>query len=220
MVEDKPTLAYWAFRGIGNSCRLALAATGVEVDEKRYESEDLWRNTDKPALDTLLPNLPYLKIGGVVITEHDSIIRIAAYKYKKELLGKNIQENALVEQYFNTLVKLNLPFRVLPFRQPPPTEDELKASVEKFRTAFTACNKRLATNKWIASEDISIADIYLWELVQAVKVHYAPFLDEFDNIKRMEGDFVQQQWYINGVANGRFVEKPMYPPGKASVNNV
>ena len=45
MVEEKPILAYWNGRGIGNNCRLTFAAAGVDFEDKHYnfdENKEEW----------------------------------------------------------------------------------------------------------------------------------------------------------------------------------
>ena len=220
MVDQKPLFGYWAARGLGNSQRLILAATGQEFEEKRYTDGAEWSEKDKPALESDLANLPYLTFDGITVTEHDSICRVAAFRYKKSLLGKNAKEMALVENYFTALTKVNPKFRGAAFKRPAATDDERKEGVEVVRSIVTVVNKRLGEGKWIASEDISIADIYFWEMVEALKVHWAPFLEEFANLARFQEDFDKEEWFVNFKASGNFLEKPMYPPAMATLNNV
>lgn len=47
----------------------------------------------------VLPNLPYLEDGDIRISEHDAILRYIARKYKPELLGKTLEDYALVENF-------------------------------------------------------------------------------------------------------------------------
>ena len=101
MVDAKPKFGYWGIRGLGNPGRLTLTAAGVDFEDVRYAGREKWFEEDKKNLDHEAPNLPYITFEGVTITEHDSIVRAVAYKYNKALLGKTVQEMALVENYFN-----------------------------------------------------------------------------------------------------------------------
>ena len=88
--------------------RYLVEAIGVPYTEKIYtitQFEDYFVR-DKPNLKTPLPNLPYLVDGDLTITEHDAILRYVARKYKPELLGKDLRDEALHENYLAYFTKV------------------------------------------------------------------------------------------------------------------
>ena len=92
-------LYYWDIRGLAAYIQLALEAAGVKYEYHPYTeaTEEDWFKRDKPALQMTLPNLPYLKDGALLISEHDSIFKYVLRKYKPELLGKTVEEQAIVD---------------------------------------------------------------------------------------------------------------------------
>jgi len=69
-MEHKVVLGYWGLRGLGEQLRHILNFCGIEFEDKRYMSRETWA-VDKAELSklTAFPNLPYLKIGDMVLTE-------------------------------------------------------------------------------------------------------------------------------------------------------
>mgnify|MGYP000243350717 CR=1 FL=1 len=220
MVDAKPHLGYWGVRGLGNAPRLVLTATGVDFEDTRYASREAWFDGDKKTLDHEAPNLPYLTFDGVTVVEHDSICRIAAFRYKKDLLGSGAKEMALVENYFTMLTKANPKFRGTAFKQPAATADEHKEALETIKATVAAIDRRLGKGKWIASENVSIADIYFWEMLKAMELHHAEWTSQFENFARFSADFEAQDWFVAGKEAGKFIIVPFYPPGVATINNL
>ena len=48
----QPVLGYWSFRGLGNTCRLTLAAAKVDYEPKTYDfaTKEEWFEQAKPEL--------------------------------------------------------------------------------------------------------------------------------------------------------------------------
>ena len=219
MVDTKAEHGYWGIRGLGAMSRLTAAAAGADINDVKLTDQQKWKEEQKKELDTHLPNLPYLKVDGVVITEHDAIVRYIATKWKPELLGATPAEKALVEQYFTALVKCNGKFRSLHFKKDPvATEEELEKSVEEHATLLDAINKRLADHKWIVSENVSIVDIYFHEVHLGLTVSSKAAVEKREHFKRWLADFEKEQWYVDYVASGNWIEKPLYPPAFAALN--
>ena len=98
-MSDKITFGYWGFRGYGQVCRLLLAYTGANWEDVKYVDNDQWFEKDKKNLGLDFPNLPYLIDGDFKITESRAVnLYIILRSDKKELLGKNIKDQAVVEE--------------------------------------------------------------------------------------------------------------------------
>ena len=136
---------------------------------------------------------------GITISENDAICRVVCQKWRPELLGKTEEEKALIENYFCALVKACPVFREPVFNPakglPPVEQRELTAVLEQVRVVFDAIEKRLATRKWIASEECSLVDIYFWEVHQAVKLHSQEFAAQFQHFRAFDERFEQQEWF-------------------------
>ena len=110
---QKPHLYYWKIRGLGALVNLAFEAAGVKYEQTQYtpETAQQWFGADKPGLKATLPNLPFLRDGAVGISEHESIFRHVLRKYKPELLGRNVDEQAEVDQFITFWAKTNSKIR-------------------------------------------------------------------------------------------------------------
>ena len=98
MVDNKILLSYWGgIRGSAQPARYVLEYAQIPYEQTLYTNDDDWFVRDKSSLSTLLPNLPYIKDGDLILTEHDAIVRYLARKFKPELLGSNDAEFGLAE---------------------------------------------------------------------------------------------------------------------------
>jgi glutathione S-transferase len=93
-MAEKPTFGYWGVRGRGASIRLLLAHLSVDYENIAYSDPEVWFGTDKPALQTAFPNLPYWKDGDVVMSETLAILAQICRKYKPDYLGRTLKEQA------------------------------------------------------------------------------------------------------------------------------
>ena len=118
MVEtaaEKPTLGYWAIRGMGAQCMYLLAYCEVDYSLKEYVANfedgkrDLggWKE-DKYNLGIGFPNLPYFIDGDVKIAETMPLMRYICKKYKPELLGTNLKEESEMDMLSAVVHSLKL----------------------------------------------------------------------------------------------------------------
>lgn len=93
---------------------MAFFAAGKDFDLIEYTAETAgdWFGRVKPALTMTLPNLPYLKDGSLSLSEHDSIFKHVLRKYKPELLGTTIDEQAEIDQFITFWAKTNINIRM------------------------------------------------------------------------------------------------------------
>ena len=103
MVADKPTLGYWAIRGLASQIRYELVYLGVDYAEDIYEQGDApdfdrscWLDK-KDTLGLQFPNLPYYLDGEMRMTETNAIMKYIASKYGTQLLGTTPAQIAQVE---------------------------------------------------------------------------------------------------------------------------
>ena len=104
MVEiTKPTLGYWAIRGLASQIRYQLVYLGVDYQEDIYTQGDApefsracWTDK-KETLGLTFPNLPYYIDGEMRLTETLAIMKYICNIYGPELLGKDPEQQAKVE---------------------------------------------------------------------------------------------------------------------------
>ena len=92
-------LGYWGIRGLAQVPRFLLHYSGVEFENSTYTQGERWFKDDKQNLGLHFPNLPYLVDDGYNISESGAIQRYICSKWKPELLGKNVQDNARLESF-------------------------------------------------------------------------------------------------------------------------
>lgn len=97
--KDKLILGYWGFQGRPQATRFLLAYHNIDWEDKFYTDPQEWFGTDKPALNTNFPNLPYIKDGDTVVTETVAVLQYAASKTgNKDLFGKNDVDSVKITQ--------------------------------------------------------------------------------------------------------------------------
>lgn len=134
--SSKPHLFYWNVRGLGSLLIMAFEATGVDFDLTEYtaQDEDAWFARDKPALaDMTLPNLPYLKDGKVLISEHDAIFRHIMRKYNPALLGgADNDAQAEVDQFITFWMKTNMEIREFCYTAKDTSPEDRQAQLDRY----------------------------------------------------------------------------------------
>ena len=89
----KPTLGYWAIRGLASQIRYQMVYLGVDYAEDTFEQggpPDFDRSKwllQKDNLGLTFPNLPYFIDGETRLTDVGAIMKFIANKYGPHLLG-------------------------------------------------------------------------------------------------------------------------------------
>lgn len=103
LVKTKPFLGYWPIRGRAASIRYLFGYLGVDIIQQVYEqgpapdfSKAAWFD-QKFNLGLDFPNLPFLIDGDVKLTESKAILKYAARKWDKKLLGRDEVEVGTAE---------------------------------------------------------------------------------------------------------------------------
>ena len=100
--KDKLIIGYWGVQGRAHPVRLLLAYHNIDWEDKMYTDPQEWFGTDKPALKSDFPNLPYIKDGDTVITENVAVLQYAALKTgNKDLFGKNEVDTVKITQLYS-----------------------------------------------------------------------------------------------------------------------
>jgi len=130
MAETSLTLGYWGISGIVQPARYIFEYFKVPYTDKKYAERAEWFDTDKPALKTPFPNLPYIKDGDVVITESIAVVQYAALKAHADLRGKTDLDKVYISQVYG--VVNDLKEKLLPLAFNPEFE---KVKGEKLKEA-------------------------------------------------------------------------------------
>ena len=217
MVENKIHLFYWAgIRGAAQPLRYALEFASIAYEQTLYSNDEDWFKRDKPTLPMLLPNLPYIKDGDVLMSEHDALVRYVARKFKPELLGANDADNALVENIFGFWTKTYGQIVTLSYT-PDVSEEQREAFLKKFENQLNKLDTHLSTNKFYAGDSVTIADLYGLHAYGALTLIHPATTDELVNLNRHRQELESQEWYVNFKNSDRFSDQ--FNGDEASINN-
>jgi glutathione S-transferase len=175
-MSSKPVLGYWRIRGLGQPIRLLLAYLQVDYDEKLYDERDDWL-ADKEKLGLDFPNLPYWKDGKKDVTESRAIMKYLCRIYKPELLGKTVEaqtdidavDNMVYDIFYSGIVPVIYQF----------TEELHKQYKQNEPLKLGYLNKFLKDKQWVAGNDLTYVDFFLYEVLRDLRVYDAKCLDAF-----------------------------------------
>jgi len=157
-----------------------------------YEREDYGRqfnNTQTPDYLKLNPNakVPTLVDGGLVIWESNTILRYIAAKAKSPLYPGDPGKRSQVERWMDwQLASLNNPYLAM-FREAKLEPAKRSADFDTQRKDLGAQLAILdrSMGKWVAGEEMSIADICLAPIVYRC-LRFGVDLPELANVKRWD----------------------------------
>ena len=196
---SKPILYYWNIRGLGSYVCMAFFAAGKDFELKEYtaSTEDHWYGREKPTLTMTLPNLPYLRDGSLEISEHDSIFRHVLRKYKPELLGTTLDEQAEVDQFIGFWSKTNVNIRNWCYSDAAKdaTDSIRKAKLDEFKYQFERIDERLGKSKFTVGDKITGADIFIYDTFLCMAVVHNETAHTYANIHRVVKDIENSDWY-------------------------
>lgn len=165
-MPEKIILGYWNLRGLAHVSRLLLTYTGLDWEDIRYNRDtekQNWFNKDKQALGIPLANLPYLIDGDFKVTESRAInLYIVLRSGKKELLGKDIKDQARVESVIGVVTDIKNLFR--PLIVNPESKDSLPTVLEKAEPKLKQLDEFYG-KKDFALGYLTLADFYFTELI-------------------------------------------------------
>jgi len=171
MATKQLILGYWAIRGRAGVLRNLLDYCQVPFENYVYEEKEEWFKVDKEQLDFKYPNIPYIIDNGKMITETLALLHYIPIKGgKKELLGFHDDRHSDILESIGVGIDLRYELRKL-----VATKGDFEAEKEAFftsddskgRTKLHQFDRVLKDREWLV-KDISIADFYLFELVDLI----------------------------------------------------
>lgn len=173
--QGKIVVGYHNIRGIAHALRAMLVFKGVSFEDRRFNSWDDWMQV-KPTLNTAFPNLPYLEHPALpfTLTESKAILEFLAKELN--LHGNSSAEGALIDNVIFVTEDVRSHFVSACYGTSaeawPKKAEELRAWLPG---ALASLEKHAAArkSKWIASESVSAADFFLFEVL-ATLFKFAP----------------------------------------------
>lgn len=175
--QPRFTLGYWKIRGLAQTARLMFEFTRTTYSEELYEqgegpeySRKMWLDAKQLMKeDNPLINLPYLRDSELVrpLTESKAILQHLARVL--DLYGTTEQERCDIDNVVFHVSDVNAAFVRLCYNK----------SFERGRSAFTASLPSMLQpietwlaarggSAWIASEHLSVADLYVYEVLECL----------------------------------------------------
>ncbi|CDW74536.1 glutathione s-n-terminal domain containing protein [Stylonychia lemnae] len=216
-MESKVVLVYWGgLRGAAQIPRLALEYAGVSYDQSLYTNDEDWFKRDKPTLPMVLPNLPYLKDGDLLISEHDAILRYVARKYKPELSGKTIEDFALVENYLCFWTKIYIEAVNLCYT-PDVTEERRVEFFKKHEEKFQRLDKALEGKDHFVGDYTTNADLYFYHIASVLMCIHKDTVEKYQNLVNLFWSLDKHEWLQNFQKSDRWIHQ--LNGDEASINN-
>ena len=176
-----------------------------------------WFQKDKPAAKHPLANLPLLTDGDIQVTEHDAVVRYIAKRFRPDLFGYSDAEYALVESFFCMLTKLR--GKINDFANVQGATEESRAEfVTKNKGDLLRLEPYAAGKKFLVGEHLTIADIYLYEVITILKFVSESSVSDLKNLVHLAAHFETQEWFRKYKASGKWLERTYFGP-RAAFNN-
>ncbi|KAJ6220574.1 hypothetical protein RDWZM_006386 [Blomia tropicalis] len=176
-MSSKPVLAYFNGRARGEPPRLLLRYIGIDFEDKRYSFDHKTRTSawfeEKSKLGLDFPKLPYYIDGEVKLTQSLAILRYLARKHKLDG-ATEMEKNriAMLEQQSTTYGRGEREFE------------------KKLQTDLALLDKFLGSNRYVAGENISYVDFWLYEYLHNIRstewVNKSETLDKCSNLTKFE----------------------------------
>lgn len=205
------TIGYWGIRGLGQIPRLLASYTGVKFTEKQYKAPEAWFGADKDSLGLPFPNLPYLIQGDFKLTESSAINHyLVAIGNKPELLGKTIEDQAVVTEILGVLGDILTPTVQLCFNEKFNDEKE-KVFNEKIKTKATNIYNFVKGKEW-ALGYLTLVDFKLAEAVEYLQGIWPEHVKEFPDLVSLRERFNELPEIKAYYARPDAIKGPFLPP--------
>lgn len=164
----------------------------------------------KPEFLKLHPagKIPVIDDDGFVLFESNAIIRYLAEKNKSPLYPKDLKERAVVDQWIDfgshhvgqAMSKVVYNRLFAPMRKVPVDEQSLKDGLGFLDRFLPIIDNQLGKNKFLAGNQLSLADINLLALLDPAEVA-AIDLSKYKNIVRWRGGLKKEGFYTKCYAS-------------------
>ena len=173
--DGRPTIGYWRIRGLAAPIKYQLAYSLVEFDEETYEQGDgpdfsraAWLDV-KNALGLEFPNLPYLKVDGMSLTESGAIHRFCAHKWRRELLFlENAESFAKSEMVWGVVSDLKAAITSRSYRGDGNKKNLSDFALPGLESLYKQVGEKGENYLIGSAEDLCCADFAFVELIEYV----------------------------------------------------
>jgi len=159
-----PKLTYFPARGRAELIRLALVQAGVHWEEETCNQDSLAKLKENGIL--AFNQVPLYQEGDFHLVQSLSIARYVASSHN--LRGKDVHEAALIDQFVDGIEELLN--KLAPSVFPKINEEGIKKFQSEIAPQwfgyFERALDKSSSSGWLVGNQVSLADIYLFELVE------------------------------------------------------
>ena len=177
----------------------------------------------KPEFLKLHPagKIPVIDDDGFVLFESNAIIRYLAEKNKSPLYPKDLKERVLVDQWIEfgshhvgqAMSKVVFNRLFAPMRKVPVDEQSLKDGLGFLDRFLPIIDNQLAKNKFLAGNQLSLADINLLAILDPVEVAKID-LSKYKNIVKWRSGLKKEEFYTRCYASYEEALNKLRSPSK------
>lgn len=208
-------LGYWGIRGRAHVPRLLLAYTKTQWEEVAYTDPAQWFGNDKLNLGLDFPNLPYLIDGDLKISESDAIARyIVARAGSQELLGKNIQDAAKVDEVIGVFGDLRMNIAKLFFD--PDYQAKLKETFETAKPKLELFQKFVGEKQWTLGY-LTLVDFIVAENSHYLEKVYPEEFKSYPALQRIRDNIENLPEVKEYYSKPNAIKGPFLPPQRTSI---
>lgn len=197
------------------SIRWLLTVAGVEFEEKFFSTKEEFQKLVDSG-DLLFHQVPLIEMDGMKMVQTKAILNYIAGKYN--LYGKDLKERLMIDTYAEGARDIMDMIMGLPFTPPEKKPSQLKNLETKAKVrSLPAYEKALSSSQYLVGNQLSCADVSLFEAALMLEELFPTILSTFPNIqafqKRMKAIPA-----INKFLQPGSQRQP--PPGEAYVKTV
>eukprot|EP00164_Ancoracysta_twista_P002285 GFYU01003026.1.p1 GENE.GFYU01003026.1~~GFYU01003026.1.p1 ORF type:complete len:227 (-),score=71.64 GFYU01003026.1:214-894(-) len=217
---------YWNIRGLGAPCRYLMHYCGAEWEPKvydiggppEYSAKESTYFGEKFNLGLDFPNLPFLFDGDLKISQTNAIMAYICRKYKPELVGRDVKEEAMVHMLAIEVMDVRDVLIGLVYY--PDYDKRFDGVMKTLRSKMERLNTFLGSKTWLMGDQITYPDFHLAEMTWQLPQMQADMLDGLDNLKahlkRYEAlpevqEFQKDARYVHMPINQMFSSFPGCP---------
>ncbi|KAL0964665.1 hypothetical protein UPYG_G00327230 [Umbra pygmaea] len=183
-MSGKVVLTYFNGRGKMESIRWLLTVAGVEFEEVNLSNrEEFLKLLNDGAL--MYEQVPLVEMDGMKLVQTKAILNYIAGKYN--LYGKDLKERVMIDMYAEGVRDLMELMMMFPFIPPANKSTKLNEIESKATSRYLPVfEKALAGSQYLVGNQLSCADVQLFELTLMLEEKFPTILTNFPVVKAFQ----------------------------------
>lgn len=166
------------------SIRWLLTVAGVEFEEVIFSTKEEFQNLVKSG-DLLFHQVPLVEMDGMKMVQTKAILNYIAGKYN--LYGKDLKERLMIDTYAEGARDMMDMIMALPFTPQEKKQSQLENLECKAKVrSLPAFEKALSNSQYLVGNQLSCADVSLFEISLMLEELFPTILSAFPNIQALQ----------------------------------